>query len=79
MRAYWLGFCAASAAKQPCGKHLCIIEDNQIIRFQQVREIPELIVLEQTRGHMQQTGSRSVYEGFLGNQFFRQIVIEVLN
>ncbi len=71
---------ALAAAIESCGKYAGVVEDQQVARPQQVREITEHAVGMATGSlQVEHTGSIAGGEGFLGNEFVGEMEVEVGN
>jgi len=70
---------AGLLAEQACGDHPGIVEDQQIARLQQRRQVAHVQVGEvlRRRRHQQQAAGRTFRQRRLGNQFRRQVVMEI--
>jgi hypothetical protein len=79
LRAYWLGFSAASPAVEACRENSGIIEHNQVVWPEQVGEVakPTVTKRPQAAVQLQKAGCSPVRQWFLGNQFRGKVIIEL--
>ena len=64
--------------EEPCPDHSRIVEDQQIPRGNELRQIGKLPVMQRFAVHVQQPAGRAFIGWVLGNQLGRQIEIEVV-
>ena len=79
MRTENLRLKTSAAAIQTRGKHPGVVEDDEVVGAEQVREIAELTIRKSARcgGKVKKARRCTVGEGLLGDQFFRQIVMKI--
>jgi hypothetical protein len=69
----------AAASIQASGKHLCVVEDEEIGGTQELGEFTKLPVFNRSRGSgkMEKAGGRTIRKRVLRNQLRRQVVLKI--